>query len=614
MPELPAIAENEKTTAILQRIRQDYDFAKAERDQHTSDWDNWRLQFDSEWSELEKEQADENLDQWLFVPKTRSQVHRVECSLLAHFFPQGRTKLFKATPTVLQGMIPKACTMLDALLHAKVDMECGPEEAYGEAIRTALVEGQGVLKAGWTRVRGGNRPDLSHVPNQHVMWDPYALRQSDISFFIQEVWVTVDELWQRLQAGVYENVEQVIKEASNETADDPWREGKAGPDNKERGLIKLIEFWGPQQLVPDRKIEGEHRLGKHILAQDIVATTYKDKVLLRMKPNRYAKMMKNPTPKEKLPYFLLMVLPRPGETYGDSFCDLIRDVQREINNMHNNRRLVTDLELGSKVAYDETRIMDKKALRESRYAGFIPVQGPPAGALEWFHPQTSTTQMYLEEQGLDALMREVTGVTFVHQGLDPGAIGGTATGARLLTREGNVLLDTIIGNVRRTGFVPVGRFFAAAALKYTSGKELAQILGGQEELPPKVLRDILQADYHVEVEAGASATSKDVELSMLMSANQSLAQVVNARPDVIAPAMVALTARALQNMGISDIAGYLYQVVAGGWEKPPAAEHVGAPRTGGWSPENVEGPREPTPEETPGPSGGAIGTPGGVPA
>ncbi len=593
---------DEKTRVLLHRIKQDWESADLERGSRMSDWSKFRDQYDSIFSDLTKLEDDEVPEQNLFIPKTYAHIHRTEAALLAHYFPMGRLKLCKITPTTLQGALPLAAKLLDGVLHAKVDIELNPVRTFADAFNAALVEGVGALKMGWVQRDNRNGPVLHFIPNEHVLWDPLALEPENIAYVIHEIWITPDELRRRGASGYFKHVEEVLEHAGHDAGADTWRSSKGAPVNRERNLIKLVEFTGPQQMLPDEKLTGTHTFGEHMLAQDIVVTVYDHRVLLRMEPNPWADLYRNPKPMEKLPYALTTALPRRGHTYGYAMAEILRPLQRAMNLMHNNRLMVTDMELGSKVVFDETRLLDKKALKDSRYGGMVGVQGKPGDIVDYFVPRTSTAHMMEAEQVLDDLMRQVTGVNEIKQGMSPGMAGGTATGMSLLAEEGAVVQDIIIESVKHSAVIPVGRFFAAAALRYMTPVEMTAILGYEEPLPD--IRPILQDEYLVDVEAGASATSKAAEQRGLMNALQALGQVVNADPDTISPAMIMTVARLLRLIGEPDIAGYLAKATQGrmGGQGPAAQQVGGMPNTANQTAMDQQG-RSPLPEETPAPVG-----------
>jgi len=328
--------------------------------------------------------------------------------------------------------------------------------------------------------------------------------------------------------------------------------------------------------------------------------TYENSILLRLVKNPYAPLLENPRPFEKLPFFLCTPIPKRASTYGWSLVERIRPLQREINVTRNNRRVVTDMELGSKVLYDETRGVDVEALKSARYGGLVPVQGPPAGAVQFFQPRTTTAQLLREEMVMDQDLRDLTGVTEPHLGRGPGGgVGQTATGISIVASEGDVVQQMMTTNVKLSLMLPLGRYLAACAMRFVKPKEMVALLGLPEDgpLPPK-LEDVLKGQYTIDLVSGVSSTSRAVRLRNLSYATQALAQVASAAPQAYLPAIAMLNAELLRTLGISDVAGYLEAVNRGALQRPATAAAAGAPRAPGQAAGEAM-PREAAMEEQP---------------
>jgi len=579
--------------ALLQRIVKDYAFAKRERETHVVDWQKARDQFDCKWNELEKTQDDEELKQWFYVPKTLMTIHRLECELLMHFFGPEQTKLGKTTPRVKAKEIADASQIVDEILHAKVDGELRPALYFPDSWHGALVEGDGVLKAGWDEET--NSPRLEYVPNEHCCWDPYALSDAKITFFIHEVWLTDNELWERQQAGIYDNRDAVI--AASRTDDknlDEWRREIAGPGNERQYLHKVVEFWGPQQLASDERVDKAHAKGKHIPAVDILATMYGDRYLLRVRKNKYAELMDNPTPFEKLPFFKAEALPKTNSTRGHQLVLWLRPIQRETNLTRNQRRQAVDMEMTRKTYYDENRLTNLKAMDAARYGGRVPTNGPPRDVIYDTAPQTSTDNMVQEEAMLDKEFQDVSGVTGMHLGTPEPGITRTATGATLATSRGDVKIDTIIQNIALTGVIPVLEFFAACALEYVSPEEVQAIIQS-EEPPPASFKDLIRNKYAIGVEAGPSATSRNAQIQQVQAAIAAQAQAAQAAPGPAIATLTVLNARLLRLLGHDDLAQY-WQMVEQGQGMAPGGQQQGMPNTENNAAMAQQG-RMPTPQE-----------------
>ena len=581
---------------LLNRVWQDYQWGKTEMETLSSDWQDWRDQYQSEWSELAKVEDDEELKQWLFVPTTRTHVQRLEGTLLQHFFPMpGTNKLGKLVPT--RGAEPIIVKILDQVLHGKIDIEMNTREAYAGSARAALVEGSGVLKGWWEKKRGVNVPHLAWIPNEDVIWDPYATTSEDIQWFIHFRWMDEEELWQRQASGAYENVEKVTA-GGDEARESEWRKDIGGGQNRKWWLYRIMEFWGPQQMLDQETLNTMHLDGKHEPARDILATVYKNTVVLRIEDNPFAKMGTNPTPYEKLPFWIGRTEYEPGGTRGASAVAKMRDSQREVNLLHNQRRQAVDMEMTGKVIYDATRLMNPKDLWRARYGGAVPVQGPINDLVEWFKPQTSTQSMVQEQMMMEEQIRDLSGVSNIHMGRGETNVD-TATGMTLLTTQGNATQDVMIATFAETAVIPVIRFFANCCKKYLSNKEIEQIIGAQEPLPDNF--GFGNHDYSVEIEAGASATSKAVQLRSIQSAVQGMAQLANALPAETQSAIAAVMPEYMRLLGVPEA----QEVYAAALEamKNQAQAPAATQTPGAGNPQNeiamAQQGRGPTPEETP---------------
>jgi hypothetical protein len=544
--------------SLLNRLKQDYDWAESERSTHKTDWENGRKRYNCEWTELTAEEDDEDIDNlWFYVPLTYNHIHRIECAARAHFFPPGQLKLGKVRAAFPRAADVAAAEIADAVLHTKIDIELNPVRAITDAFNAGLVEGVGVLKGGWVarqtvdangRVQKVSKATLSYLPNEHVLWDPYALTPDDIVFFIHEMWMTEDELWALQEAGIYQNVEKIGKSESADPGRDTWRESIASPGNRPRWLYKVWEFWGPQQLLDEDRLDTLHKAGRHQTSVDVVATTIENRILLRLEENSYSRLLSNATPYEKLPFWLCIPLPERGTTFARGLCERLLPIQREVGIMRNQRRQAVDLEMTGKVFIDRNRGINIKDVTSNRYMGVVPCDGEPRSAVYDWHPQTSTGQMAQEEGIIDGDAREMTGVTNWHMGNQQPGIE-TATATSIITQEGNVKLDNLLQNMGDSAVVPILRFFTACVREMVTPEEVQDIIGS--ETAPPDLKTILK-DYRIELEAGASATSKAVQVRNIQTALQVLGQIASAAPQKALPAMDALMPRLLQLLGTPE--------------------------------------------------------------
>jgi len=610
MPEIKLTKRQEET--LLNRIWQDYEFGKREREKHITEWRDARKQFNSEWVLLRKSQADEDLDDHIYVPKTRINTARVLADLSEHFFAEGRRKLAKVLPPSEAGLLPIAASIADKVLHAKLDLAAQPEEVLPAAWEAAFVDGQGWVKVGWERgERVGadgtpymvNRPKMEHIENDNIVHDPYARIGRDIGWVIHEKYLSEEEMWQRHRDRTYRNVKEVAS-GQNEATQDEWRKDVGGPGNKRRVLYKVLEFWGNVQIYTDAELEKMRRGGKYPEPIDVVATVYRNMQVLRVESNQYANLTDAPSPFDKLPFIKITPIPRRGTTYGDSFVTLQRPLQREINTLRNQRRIAVEAEMNPKVLYDRNRLTELDELYKAKYGGPVGVDGNPNDVAAVFKINSSTAGMAQEEVIMDADLRDLTGVNHYKMGGTAEGMQKTATGVTSMLNEGNVTMNKLIKNVGMTGILPLARFVMECCIEWVdaketdaivSGKYPDEVVGEQQQLPPS-LKEMLPRDYSIELEAGPTASSRQMELGNIERALMMTGQMAQLMPQEAMATARVLIPQMLILLGKPEAAALFNP----DGEQPPQQEgqQAGQPQVANQRMLSQQG-RSPTIEEMP---------------
>ena len=566
---------------VLQRVWQDYQFGRAERDRHMQAWKDARKQYNSEWIALSKQQSDEELEQHFYVPKTRTTIDRIRADLLEHFFPQGRRKLAKVLPPSEVGQLPIAAKMADDVLHAKLDLEGQPDDVLPQSWEACFVDGDGWVRVRWDQA--GAYPVIEAIENDNLVRDPYAKADKDIRWVIHEKYLTEEELWQRQRDGIFENV-KLIAPGPDDARHDEWRKNVAGPGNKVRVLHKVLEFCGPVQIYSDEELERKHKRGEHPDEIDAVVTLYENKAVLRIEENDYAGMFKTPTSFEKLPYFKATPLPRQGTTYGDSMVTMMLPLQREINTLRNQRRIAVESEMNRKIFYDIGRLTNLEALYAAKYGGPVGVQGNPNEVVKDFSLQTSTAGMENEEMIMDSDLRDLTGVTHYKTGGVVEGMQKTATGVNAVMTESNTKIDVLIRNIGRTQVIPLAEFVLRCCVEWLTDEQVGKIvnaalpedIAGPAQNPPS-LKTILTEDFHVEVEAGASVTSKQVEIRNIEAALMMTAQMAGGLPQEAFATARAVLPRLLILLGLPEAAATFDQTA----DQMPAQDGMQGKQSGG---------------------------------
>jgi hypothetical protein len=599
---------------LLSTLRSDFQAAEQDRDALGSRWDEAEMQYESEYSEAAKAAAGDKAGDLIFVPKTKIIVNRLHVGMMQHFLGPGASRLCDleaATPATSDEA--ETIDVLAEWLHAKLDIQLDPREVIEDVTKSALVYQHGVCQAGYNDA--DDTLELFWRPNRTVCWDPKATTTNDISYVCVEHWLTADELWQRKMDGLYENVEDVLSSPADDGYDckeSAWTQSLGSPQSAgkdpTRWLYRVVEYWGPLHLIEAEELMEQHRRGEHTMAEDVVATFFDNRVLLRLEDNPYADFYKNPKPFEKLPFFIARALHRIGMPSGYSTVLEMRSLQRETNKLRNERRWAVDQELNRRVYFDKNRMIDKNNFMDGDYCGAVGVDGNPRNAVYDSAPHTTTQEMVREEAIVDSDLQELTGVTDYHQGINAQGMQKTATGVMQMLNRGDVSINQVYANIGQTFIEPVCKFCALALANMGDLKELKRILKRTERSSPdlmipdegRLVDGELPEEINFKAAAGYDTVGKPARIQGLQFASQGIAQLVQAAPELGRKILGLLEAQKLREMGYdsmaNDVEDFTRQLERA---RPPSADQVPGMENPGYQLQQASG-RPMTPQEAPG--------------
>lgn len=557
--------------AILQRVKQDAEYAQQARATRASRWRECRRWYDSEWTQLDTTRAETAL----FVPQTRTTVARMVTAMLAAFFGQNESRFAKATARTTEGMDPEVANIMQQVLNYHLD-ECMPiYTLWLEAFQCAFVDEMGPIKLTWDRQVGAeaivrNKPLAENVPLEDLLIDPFPREAQNIRFIIHWREVDLDELWDMQDRGIYRNVEKVqaTLEAAGAASKDGFERTALQETHSERRTAEVFEYWGRLQLLPETLIKQLRIEGQNVPPQDVMVTTFDNKVILAgPTPNPYASLRPDLTPLEKLPFVLPVALPEKGSFWGTSVVWLMRFLQREINMIRSERRDNVILELNPRTLYNRNSGVDIEVANRARKGGFIPTDELENTFREW-QPGNVTQSAYREEEINRRDRQALTGVTDYNEGMNRPGMTDTATGISILTEQANLTFANYAQNLKKTGIVPFLKKLADYAIQWVEPEELKEILGSLSMPPP--LRQMVTRRFDVSVDAGLGAASKAVETRNLEYALQTVGQIAQLAPDVAGKALMLIVQKLLPLLGIHDVAQQLQGGTAQGGGPPGA--------------------------------------------
>lgn len=555
---------------LLTRLKRDWESAESVRDNMMSQITDWRSQYNSEFHELGSDREQRSL----YVPKTYQYVQRLVAEMLQVFFGE-EDQFAKIAPRLPRGTDPMAADMMEKLFMLYWGTMKPYTPLYGSFIASAR-DSTGALKLTWDKMTQNgrvltNKPRLNYIPIEYVLWDPTAKYLDDIRYVIHEKQVSLGYLWQKQAENVYENVDRVSAEASDkETRTRPSRFSRSyanQPADPERQLVTIREYWGQLQLLPDTELYKLREQGKNAPAQDVVCTTFEDKVMLRPpEPNPYAKIRKDPTPYEKLPFFLGHCILKDAETWGRSVVGELEALQEEINKVRNQRRQNVDLAMCTKAIADTNLDIDKDALTDPTFTGIVDSNGNPNDGVMLFKPGNVTQGMEREEAIVDGDMQRVSGVTNPKLGVSARG-RQTASEVMSLLEQSNQNIAMIPQNLMKTQIVPMCEFLCDCIVAFVEPPEVAEQLGFR--VPPPPLSQILDREWDITVKAGMQATSKTLQVKNLQFALQIIQPMAQFAPQVYMPIYMSLTEKLLPLLDVDSAAQLMHRAKQMQRRQPP---------------------------------------------
>jgi len=216
------------------------------------------------------------------------------------------------------------------------------------------------------------------------------------------------------------------------------------------------------------------------------------------------------------PYILGGIIPDSGLVYWPSFLEIVEGLQREMNAIRNQRRDNVTLALNKKLLVRRNTGIDTNSLLYSRPGA--PILGDDIGemAVRELRYEDVTSSSYKEQQINEQAFEEATGITPYNMGTQRPGMNPTATGVSILTEEANTVNAMELRIINETFMVPMLRMHAQFEQAFES-EEIMRYVADEEGIDfDSVWTDeAIEGEYHIEVDAGIGATSRELRLRNL---------------------------------------------------------------------------------------------------
>jgi hypothetical protein len=373
-----------------------------------------------------------------------------------------------------------------------------------------------------------NQPVIENIPVSEFRFSPEAKDIDQAEFVAHRKIVTADYLRRKEKAGIYEGVEEAIKNSDNptyteyETHTNPSLE-RYGTDNtsglidKARRKLVLYECYTKIDYNDDGLLE------------DIIVTMVND-TIIRIQENTMGRH----------PFFLLSPIRDPQKVWAKKgICDLVSQLQdlktallrQVIYNIaiNNDRQAFVNVDM----LVDVHEFIDgKKAVR---------VQGDPSAAVYWSPVEQLQPQVFSFLEYIEGLKEARTGVTRYNQGMDANTLNKTATGITSIMNASNQRLELIARMFAETGINQLFRHLIRLNQQFIDNNVVIRITNKSKTVRP----DDLQGEIDIIVNAGMGTGGKQQamqNIQMLLSLYPQMIQAGVAGPEHVAYVVGKMTA------------------------------------------------------------------------
>ena len=323
-------------------------------------------------------------------------------------------------------------------------------------------------------------PIIKHRPLENIRLDPKIIPSQkspwEGEFVIDTSFASFDSLKQNDKFFNLSQVNDKVTKKSptqdnssivRQAYDTSLALGMEGVEERDRqsDMVVVDEYWG---MVPRRILTGQRKQGYS-------GTDLKDYVLAQVIMAEGVVIFASESPYEKIPYDVFRCYPRTNFYYGIGVPELIRDLQRVLNGIVNQRMDNVSLILNRMWKYRAGMVNPK--LLVSRPGGAVPVTGDVRGSLEPIETPDVTQSSYAEQQNIGEYIQKSTGAADIFFGTT-NKFNETATEVQTKTELGAGMLQEIIAGMVRDGFIPMMSKWRDLILDFQT-EPVSVLTGGQ---------------------------------------------------------------------------------------------------------------------------------------
>lgn len=270
---------------------------------------------------------------------------------------------------------------------------------------------------------------------------------------------TVQELYDLIGVPGYK--EEALRECIRKYDENGFQEWVAYFDSERKRIERREDNLTGDGYVEAVEYNG-HILGKHLKDWGLEKITEDEKpyfVTAWLIDKAVIKVMLNPSPRKRVPYYVTSYDKHAGSLYGDGIPELIGDVQDVANATL--RSLVNNLSIasGPQVAYNEDLLnptQDDSLYPWKRWKFTTDASNPNAKPIEFFQPTSNAAELLGVFEKFAIMADETSAIPRYMTGSEKvGGAGRTASGLAMLMNNANKTLQNVAQNIDEDIFQPL---------------------------------------------------------------------------------------------------------------------------------------------------------------
>lgn len=287
----------------------------------------------------------------------------------------------------------------------------------------------------------------------------------------------------------------------------------------------------------------------------------------------------NPYEHGSKPFFRIVDYLQEGEFWGVGEIEPIEGMQDVTNALWNQRIDNVRLVLNRMFAFDPDNIWDMRDLK-TRPGGGIRVRAKdmnPRDVIQWIDTPDVTGSIYTEVAEVERMTEKISAVnSYTGGGSDVAQYNQTATGASIITEQGNTRFALKVNIAEMTGLSPLAEMYGSILQQFVPDEMSLRILNedGQKEWL-QITADSIQGGFDYTIEAQSSVVTESVRKEQSMNLLQTFSQIIDPATGQPLLNLTSLAQDVLDAFGIENKMRY-----APAPPPPPAPMASGVPMGG----------------------------------